>query len=73
MYIKHKGGLVDVHNRSHVLMKPLPGWVYQIESTCREIYIMFNWGKYYEELVQVCANLDIAMKSNKFSNNEVCK
>jgi hypothetical protein len=24
---------------------------------------MFNWGKYYEELIQVCENMELSMKN----------
>ena len=37
----HKGGLVDVHIRSDQAF----AWLVQIQSTCREIYTMFNWDK----------------------------
>ena len=55
----HKGCLVGVHIRAAVSFT----WLIQIQSTCREIYTMFNWGKNYGDLIQVCGDSDTAMKS----------
>ena len=37
-------------------------WLVELQTICREIYSTFNWGKNYENFLQVCADLDIEMK-----------
>ena len=67
----HKGGLIDAHIRVDSSFK----WVVEIQSYCREIYTLFNWGKNYEDLVKVCTYLDIEMRkltnfqTTRFTNN----
>ena len=45
----HKGGLVDAHIRDD----PSFSWLVEIQSTCKEIYSTFNWGKNYENFLDV--------------------
>ena len=33
-----------------------------MQTTCKEIYSTFNWGKNYENFLEICADLDIQMK-----------
>ena len=54
----HKGGLVDKHIREDASFK----WLVDLKTICREIYTTFNWGKNYENFLQVCADLDIEKK-----------
>ena len=50
-----KGGLVDTPLRADVTF----AWLVQIQATCKQIYTLFNWGKNYEELGQVCEDMDM--------------
>ena len=67
----HKSGLVDAHIRVDSNSK----WLVEIQSYCREIYTLFNWGKNYDDLVEVCTYLDIEMRkltnfqSTRFANS----
>ena len=54
----HKGGLVDTRIREDSNFK----WLVEIQSICRQIYSLFNWGKNYEELVKACEVLDIELR-----------
>ena len=55
----HKSGTVDVHIRKDSNFD----WLLKIQSTCKEIYTKFNWGKNYEMLIEACNELDIALAS----------
>ena len=55
----HKGGLVDTHLRADVTFV----WLVQLQSTCKQIYTLFNWGKNYEELREVCETMELNMKN----------
>ena len=46
----HKGGVVDAHIRDDSTFK----WLVDIQSLCRQIYTLFNWGKNYEDLLNTC-------------------
>ena len=52
------GGVVDTHIRDDERFS----WLIDIQSICRDIYSTFNWGKNYENFLQVCQDLDINMK-----------
>ena len=54
----HKGGVVDTHIREDPTFK----WLDEIQSICRQIYTLFNWGKNYEELIKACKVLDIELR-----------
>ena len=59
----HKSGTVDVHIRKNSNFE----WLLKIQTTCKEIYIKFNWGKNYEMLIETYNELDIALANlNKF-------
>ena len=59
----HKSGTVDVHIRKDSNFE----WLLKIQTTCKEIYIKFNWGKNYEMLIETYNELDIALANlNKF-------
>ena len=54
----HKGGVVDTHIREDDKFS----WLIEIQRICRDIYSIFNWGKNYDNFLQVCQDLDINMK-----------
>ena len=54
----HKGGVVDTHIREDINFS----WLVEVQVVCKEIYTTFNWGKNYENFLQVCKDLDIEMK-----------
>lgn len=54
----HKGGVVDSHIREDESF----AWLVEIQTLCKEIYTTFNWGKNYENFLEICDDLDIGMK-----------
>ena len=50
-------------------------WLVEIQTICREIFSTFNWGKSYENFLQVCEDLNVDMKKlttfqmTTFANN----
>ena len=54
----HKGGVVDTHIREDASFSRLV----EVQTVCKEIYNTFNWGKNYENCLQVCKDLDIEGK-----------
>ena len=54
---------MDVHIRKDSNFE----WLLKIQTTCKEIYVKFNWGKNYEMLIETCMELEIAVANlNKF-------
>ena len=37
-------------------------WLVEIQTICREIFSTFNWGKNYQNLLQICEDLNVQMK-----------
>ena len=37
-------------------------WLVEIQTICREIFSTFNWGENYENLLQICEDLNLQMK-----------
>ena len=54
----HKGGVVDNHIRADSSFS----WLVEIQTICREIFSTFNWGKNYQNLLQICEDLNVQMK-----------
>ena len=54
----HKGGVVDNHTREDSSFS----WLVDIQAICREIFSTFNWGKNYQNLLQICEDLNVQMK-----------
>ena len=50
-------------------------WLVEIQTICREIFSTFNWGKNYQNLLQICEDLNVQMKKltnfqmTRFANN----
>ena len=55
---RHKGGVVDNHIREDSSFS----WLVEIQTICREIFSTFNWGKNYQNLLQICEDLNVQMK-----------
>ena len=54
----HKGGVVDTHISEDTNFS----WLVGIQTICKGIYTTFNWGKNYENFLEVCKDLDIEAK-----------
>ena len=67
----HKGGVEDKHIREDSSFF----WLVEIQTICREIFSTFNWGKNYQNFLQICEDLNVQMKKltntqmKKFSNS----
>ena len=67
----HKGGVVNNHIREDSSFS----WLVEIQTICREIFSTFNWGKNYQNLLQICEDLNVQMKKltnfqmTRFANN----
>ena len=53
-----KGGVVGNHTREDSSFS----WLVDIQAICREIFSTFNWGKNYQNLLQICEGLNVQMK-----------
>ena len=54
----HKESVVDNHIREDSSFS----WLVEIQTICREIFSTFNWGKNYQNLLQICEDLNVQMK-----------
>ena len=54
----HKGGVVDNHIREDSSFS----WLVEIQTICSEIFSKFNWGKKYENVLQIWEDLNVQMK-----------
>ena len=61
----HKGGVVNNHIREDSSFS----WLVEIQTICREIFSTFNWGKNYQNFLQICEDLNVQMK--KLTNTQM--
>ena len=54
----HKGNVVDNHIREDFSFS----WLVEIQTICRKMFSIFNWGKNYKSFFQICEDLDVQMK-----------
>ena len=54
----HKGSVVDNHIREDSSFS----WLVEIQTICRKMFSIFNWGKNYESFFQICEDLAVQMK-----------
>ena len=57
----HLIGVKETHIRKDVDIN----WLVVLTETCQNIYKKFNWGKNYQALVEMCDQLDMAMRNLK--------
>ena len=63
----HKGGVEDKHIRKDSIFF----WLAEIQTICREIFSTFNWGKNYQNFLQICEDLNDQMK--KLTNTQMTR
>ena len=63
----HKRGVEDKHIRKDSIFF----WLVEIQTICREIFSTFNWGKNYQNFLQICEDLNVQMK--KLTNTQMTR
>ena len=63
----HKGGVEGNHIREDSSFF----WLVEIQTICWEIFSTFNWGKNYQNFLQICEDLNDQMK--KLTNTQMTR